>query len=191
MYTWIPDGTRLLGLTIEDGIAVVNLSKEFNGGGGSAAVIGRFAQVVYTLTQFPTVTGVEFQVDGSPIVVYDGKGDIAAGPFGREDYTQQLPAIFVDQPAWRGVLGHGSVRVVGMANVFEATFRVEILDGQGRSLAAGSVTASCGSGCWGRFDAVIPYQVGKAGWGTLRVFEPSAKDGSPVNVTEYPVWLTP
>jgi len=37
----------------------------------------------------------------------------------------------------------------------------------------------------------IRYAVGKAGWGTLRVFEPSAKDGSPTNTTEYPVWLTP
>jgi hypothetical protein len=153
-------------------------------------VIGRFAQVVYTLTQFPTVKGVEFRIDGSPAVVFNGNGNIVAGPFGRDDYTAQLPAIFVDRPAWGGVLGNPA-RLVGMANAFEATFRVAILDSDGRSLAAGSVMATCGSGCWGTFDATIQYQVRKAGWGTLRVFEPSAKDGSPVNVTEYPVWLTP
>src|SRR6185295_1326531 len=62
MYTAIPDGTHFLGLTIDDGVATVNLSKEFQAGGGSAQVIQRIAQVVYTLTQFPTVTGVSFQV---------------------------------------------------------------------------------------------------------------------------------
>ena len=51
--------------------------------------------------------------------------------------------------------------------------------------------ATCGSGCWGTFDVTIHYTVSKAGWGTLRVWEPSAKDGSVTNLTEYPVWLTP
>ena len=190
MYTNIPDGTSVLGLTIKDGIATVNLSKEFDGGGGSATMLGRLAQVVYTLTQFPTVTGVQFQVDGQPMVVFNENGNVVAGPFGRDDYTDQLPAIFVDRPAWGGVLG-SPARLVGVANVFEATFRVEILDGQGRSVAATPVMATCGSGCWGTFDVTVPYAVSKAGWGTLRVWEPSAKDGSVTHLTEYPVWLTP
>jgi spore germination protein GerM len=190
MYTNIPDGTTLLGLTFKDGIATVNLSKEFDGGGGSATMLGRLAQVVYTLTQFPTVTGVQFQVDGQPMVVFNENGNVVAGPFGRDDYAAQLPAIFVDRPAWGGVLG-SPARLVGVANVFEATFRVEILDGQGRSLAATPVTATCGSGCWGTFDVTVRYTVSRAGWGTLRVWEPSAKDGSVTNLTEYPVWLTP
>lgn len=190
MYTAIPDGTTFLGLTIANGVATVNLSKEFESGGGSAAVLGRLAQVVYTLTQFPTVKGVLFQLDGEPVTVFSGEGVVLDEPVGRADYTDQLPAIFVDRPAWGGVLGNPA-RLVGMANVFEATFRVEILDGQGRSLAAGPVMATCGSGCWGTFDVTIRYNLGKAGWGTLRVFEPSARDGSTTNLTEYPVWLTP
>ena len=190
MYTNIPDGTTLLGLTIKDGIATVNLSKEFDGGGGSATMLGRLAQVVYTLTQFPTVTGVQFQVDGRPMTVFNENGNVVAGPFGRDDYAAQLPAIFVDRPAWGGVLG-SPARLVGVANVFEATFRVEILDGQGRSLGATPVTATCGSGCWGTFDVTVRYTVSRAGWGTLRVWEPSAKDGSVTNLTEYAVWLTP
>jgi len=190
MYTNIPDGTSYLGLTINAGIATVNLSKEFDGGGGSASVTGRLAQVVYTLTQFPTVTGVRFLVDGGPMVVFDGDGNVVAGPVGRDDYTAQLPAIFVDRPAWGGVLGNPA-RIVGVANAFEATFRVEVLDDQGRSLAAAPVMATCGSGCWGTFDVTIRYAVSRAGWGTLRVWEPSAKDGSATNRTEYPVWLTP
>jgi germination protein M len=190
MYTTVPDGTRFLGLTIAAGVATVNLSKEFSSGGGSASVLGRLAQVVYTLTQFPTVKAVKFELDGEPVSTFSGEGVVLDKPVGRSDYTDQLPAIFVDRPAWGGVLGNPA-RLVGVANVFEATFQVRILDAAGRSLAAGPVTASCGTGCWGTFDVTIQYTVGKAGWGTLQVFEPSAKDGSRTNLTEYPVWLTP
>jgi germination protein M len=50
--------------------------------------------------------------------------------------------------------------------------------------------ATCGTGCRGTFDVTLPYSVPAAGWGTLRVWEASAMDGSPQNVREYPVWLT-
>jgi spore germination protein GerM len=190
MYTTLPAGTAFLGLTIDNGVATVNLSKEFESGGGSASVLGRLAQVVYTLTQFPTITSVRFELDGEPVDVFSGEGVALAEPVGRADYTDQLPAIFLDRPAWGGVPGNPG-RIAGTADVFEATFRFRIQDGQGRALASGPVSASCGSGCRGTFDATIPYSVNKTGWGMLQVWEPSAKDGSVTNLTEYPVWLTP
>ena len=190
MYTVIPEGTRFLGLRIEGGIATVNLSREFESGGGSASVLGRLAQVVYTLTQFPTVQGVRFELDGEPVEVFSGEGVVLSEPVGRDDYVDQLPTIFVDRPAWGGVLANPA-RVTGLANTFEATFQVRIADGNGRALAQGPVTATCGTGCWGTFDVTIQYSVASAGWGTLQVYELSAKDGSVVNLTEYPVWLTP
>jgi germination protein M len=190
MFTVVPDGTRFLGLRIEGGIATVNLSREFESGGGSASVAGRLAQVVYTLTQFPTVQGVRFELDGEPVEVFSGEGVVLAEPVGRDDYYDQLPTIFVDRPAWGGVLANPA-RVTGLANTFEATFQVRIADGNGRALAQGPVMATCGTGCWGTFDVTIPYDIPAAGWGTLQVFEFSEADGSVVNRTEYPVWLTP
>jgi len=189
-YTTVPDGSRFLGLTIEDGIATVNLSREFESGGGSASVLGRLAQVVYTLTQFPTVQGVQFELDGTPITVFSGEGVVLDKPLTRTDYTDQLPPIWVDRPAWGGVLGNPA-RVTGLANVFEASFRVAILDGSGKTLTDQLVTASCGTGCWGTFDVTLPYSNGHTQWGTLRVYDLSAKDGSPENVRDYPVWLIP
>jgi germination protein M len=183
MYTTIPEGTRFLGLHIDAGVATVNLSREFESGGGSDS-IGRVAQVVYTLTQFPTVSGVRFEIDGVP------PKTVFTGVLTRADYTDQLPAIFVDRPAWGGVLGNPA-RVTGLANVFEAQFHFRILDGAGHSLADGPVMATCGTGCWGTFDVTIPYTAGAAGWGTLQVSVLSAKDGSVEDLTEYPVWLTP
>ena len=190
MYTAIPDGTTLLGISIAGGVATVDLSKEFESGGGSASVQARLAQVVYTLTQFPTVTGVRFQLDGVPVTTFGGEGVVLEGPVGRDDFRDQLPAIFVDRPAWGASLGNPGI-VGGEANVFEATFQVELLDARGRTIAGKTVTASCGTGCWGTFRTTLGYTVAAPQWGTLRVFEASAKDGSPTNVTEYPVWLTP
>jgi germination protein M len=190
MYTAIPEGTTLLGISIANGIATVNLSREFESGGGSASMQARVAQVVYTLTQFPTVTGVRFQLDGVAVTALGGEGLVLDQPVGRDDFRDQLPAIFVDRPAWGASLGNPGT-VSGEANVFEATLQVELLDAGGRSLVAKTVTATCGTGCWGSFRTSLAYSVGRGQWGTLRVFESSAQDGSPINVTEYPVWLTP
>lgn len=190
MYTVIPEGTRFLGLRIEDGIAIVNLSREFEQGGGSASVLGRLAQVVYTLTQFPTVDGVRFELDGEAVTVFGGEGVVLDAPVDRADYTDQLPVIFVDRPAWRGVLANPA-RITGLTDAFEATFQVQLLDGNGVSIAKEVVMASCGSGCWGTFDVTLTYTVPRAGWGTLQVYVLSAKDGAVESLTEYPVWLTP
>jgi immunoglobulin-like protein involved in spore germination/sporulation and spore germination protein len=184
MYTSIPAGARFLGLQIDSGVATVDLSGEFAADGDTTAVLGRAAQVVYTLTQFPTVHGVRFEIDGvRPKTVW-------LGVLGRADYTDFLPAIFVDRPAWGGDLGNPA-RLTGRANVFEATFHVTILDGTGRVLVDQPVTATCGTGCWGTFDVTIPYSVPTAGPGTLRVYDLSARDGSRQHVTDYPVSLTP
>jgi germination protein M len=190
LVTTVPAGTKLLGLSIDNGVATVDLSREFESGGGSASMFGRLSQVVYTLTQFPTVSGVLFQLDGQPVTIFGGEGLILDHAVGRADYHDQLPAIFVDRPAWGAALGNPGT-VSGLANTFEAVFQLQLRDGNGRLLFDQSQMASCGSGCWGTFSVKVPYTVTKAQWGTLRVFDYSAKDGTPENVTEYPVWLTP
>ncbi len=184
MYTSVPAGTRFLGLQVSTGVATVNLSSEFEAGGDSLSVQGRIAQVVYTLTQFPTVQGVRFEFDGVP------PNGVFIGSFGRADYTAMLPAILVDRAAWGGTLDNPA-RVSGMTNVFEATFRISILDAAGNVLVDRQAMATCGTGCWGTFDVTIPYHLARAQAGTLRVYDLSAKDGSPEHVTEYPVTLTP
>ena len=150
----------------------------------------RLAQVVYTLTQFSTVRSVVFQIEGETVTVFGSEGIVLDGPVGRAQYYDQLPAIFVDRPAFGAALvnpGH----VSGNADVFEATFRVAILGAAGKSLVDQQVMATCGTGCRGTFDVTISYTVAKGQWGTLRVYNPSAKDGTPEDIREYPVWLAP
>jgi spore germination protein GerM len=91
LSTAIPDDTLLLGLTIEDGLATIDLSREFEVGGGSFNILSRLAQVVYTLTQFPTVDEVLFHIDGEPVEVFSGEGVVLEDPVDRSDYATILP----------------------------------------------------------------------------------------------------
>jgi germination protein M len=188
--TAIPAGTRLLDVTIENGVATVDLSGEFESGGGTTSTMVRLGQVTYTLTQFTTVRSVLFRVDGETVGVFGSEGLVLDGPQARDDFLDLLPEIWVDRPAWGAAIGNPA-RVTGLANVFEAQFLVSILDGSGRVLVDEPVLASCGTGCWGTFDVTLDYTVDKAQYGTLRVYNRSAKDGSVESVRDYPVWLTP
>jgi germination protein M len=188
MSTTIPEGTTLLGLDIKNGTATVDLSKEYASGGGSLSMMMRLAQVVFTLTQFPSVTGVNFMLDGKPIDVLGGEGIIIDHPMTRADYEEMSPAILVESPAL-GATVSSPVRITGTANVFEAVFRVNIVNWDGLIIADERVQASSGTGTRGTFDVTVKYPSGHAGRGSLIVFENSAKDGSPINVVEIPLVL--
>jgi germination protein M len=190
LSTRIPDGTRLLGVSTASGVATVNLSAEFGTLGSSYSARARVAQVVYTLTQFSTIDTVRFELDGEPVTTLPPSISLDK-PVSRATYrSTMLPDIFVDRPAWGAALLDGG-RVNGVANVFEAQFRLAVLDATGKVLVDKPVHATCGSGCWGTFDLTVSYTVSKGQWGTLRVWVPSEKDGHATSVREYPVWLAP
>lgn len=196
----VPAGSKLLGLAIEDGVATVDLSGEFESGGDSASQLGRLGQVVYTLTQFSTVRSVAFRVDGRPVSTFGSEGIVLDGPVGRADLVDVepfqsmfegiLPAIFVDGPAWGAALGNPG-RVNGTANTYEAWFMVGVYDAKGRSLNEVPGQATCGTGCRGTFDVTVAYAVSKAQWGTLRVLDGDESGVTEGIIREYPVWLTP
>jgi spore germination protein GerM len=90
--TSIPAGTSLLGLRITDGVAEVDLSGAFASGGGSLSMLSRVAQVVYTLTGFPTVDSVRFLIDGERVESIGGEGVIVDRPLTRADVEGPVPA---------------------------------------------------------------------------------------------------
>jgi hypothetical protein len=186
--TAIPPGTALLGVTVDSGIATVDLSGEYDDGGGSFGMFARLAQLVFTLTRLPDVDGVVFSIEGAPVTTFSSEGIGLDGPQGREDYFDFLPPVFVDSPAW-GEPVTSPVMVSGLSNVFEATSQVMLTDDDGAPLFEDRVMATCGTGCWGEWSVKVPYTVGREQFGSLIVWEISAKDGSQVNVREYPVLL--
>lgn len=161
---------------ISGGVETVRFGPAFYAGASNAARL-RQAQVVYTLTQFPTVSRVRFT----------GDGRAAGTPVGRGDFADLLPAIVVLDP----IIGQrvtSPVTVTGTADVFEATVNARLLDADGRPVATAFTTASCGSGCRGDFRIRLPYRSGGRA-ATVEVYWVSPKDGSRLDVVTVPVVL--
>jgi sporulation and spore germination protein/immunoglobulin-like protein involved in spore germination len=187
----VPRGTKLLGITIDHGTATVDLSSEYASGGGSLSMTLRLAQVVYTVTQFPTVKRVAFELDGKPVTVFSGEGIVLDRPQTRHDYEQALPVIAVAQPGF-GQTVTSPVTVSGLANVFEANVTIELRDASGKVLARSVVTATCGTGCWGTFTHDLAFHVTSRQAGTVIVHDDDAAGtGTFPHVVRIPVVLTP
>ena len=90
-----------LGISLTKRIATVDLTSEYQSGGGSLSLQKRLAQVVYTLTQFPSVGAVRFRLDGSPVDVFSGEGIILDHPVGRSDYKDLAPTSPTVTGTWR------------------------------------------------------------------------------------------
>jgi hypothetical protein len=74
-------------------------------------------------------------------------------------------------------------------NVFEATFMVRLSDATGRVVYEHFQMATSGTGTRGTFDFVIEVVEATLGMGSLRLWEPSSRDGSDTNVVEIPLQL--
>ncbi|MGC4749847.1 Gmad2 immunoglobulin-like domain-containing protein [Micromonospora sp. DT201] len=135
----------------------------------------REAQVVWTLTQFPTVRQVRVDDDA---------------PVDRTDYADLLPPIVVTGPLPDDRVVT-PLTVTGTADVFEATVSVRVLDAAGREVATGFGTASCGSGCRGGYRVVVGWRTAREQKGTVEVYEVSARDGTRINTMAVPVTLAP
>jgi len=161
----IPSGTTLEALEITDGTAFVELSESLD----EEAI----AQVVFTLTQFPTVRRV--RLEGEEYL--------------RADFEAETPPILVESPL-PGEEVTSPLRIEGTANTFEATFHVQVLDARRRVLGESFVTATSGSGERGTFDASVTFAV-LPGPAVLVAYELSAEDGSRINETEIPLQIAP
>jgi spore germination protein GerM len=189
--TAIPAGIRLLDVSIEDGIATVDLSSEFDSGSGSLAMMLRLAQVVHTVTQFPTVQGVRFELDGEPVEIFSGEGIVLDQPVTREDFEDLVPMITVEAPAI-GAEVLSPVRVAGTANVFEATVTARVLDAAGDVLVEDYTTATCGTGCRGDYELELPFEVSSEQPGVIQLqADDAAGTGTMPGLVEIPVTLVP
>lgn len=189
--TSVPPGTRLLGLAIDDGVATVDLSEEYGfTGGGSMGESFAVSQVVFTLTQFPTVEAVAFEIEGTPLEETPGHGIDLSKPQGRSDWNDHLPPILVTSPAM-GEKVSSPVTVEGTADVYEATVQMRLLDVEGNRLDRAFTTATCGTGCRGDFSHDLTFEVDTEQHGVIEVWWASAEDGSRQDVIKIAVTLSP
>jgi germination protein M len=167
LTTSIPDGTTLGTVSIAAGVATVTLSPEPSNDAARA-------QVVYTLTQFPTVGSVRFGAAGAPV--------------GRADFEAETPRILVEAPLPFDTVT-SPVRIAGTSDTFEANFTAELVAADGTVLDKHFVTATSGSGTRGTYASTLTYPAGTTGSATVKVWEPSAENGQPLGAVEIPVQL--
>lgn len=185
--TVIPAGTSVNDVSLEAGVATVDLSRQFESGGGSLSMLLRVAQVVCTLTQFEDVQTVAFKLDGEPVTAVGGEGVVVDPPVSRNDFEGQLPSVLVESPV-PGEAVTSPLTVSGSSNVFEATHQLNVTDPDGLILMDKFVTATSGTGTRGTWSETVEFgPVKRDGLGAVIVFEYSAKDGSRQNIVEIPV----
>ena len=181
MSSAIPEGTRLLDIEVADGVATVDLSGEFLDDLGDDTEL-RVAEVVFTLTQFPTVDRVTILVEETPTPTV-GFDAVPVEEVDRADFEAVTPPILVESPT-PGAAVSAPVQVSGIANTFEANVQYEVTGPDGAVLDDGFTTASAGNGTWGDFSFALDLSAGDV---VITVFDSSAEDGSRVNEYAVPV----
>ncbi|MDZ7679347.1 MAG: Gmad2 immunoglobulin-like domain-containing protein [Acidimicrobiales bacterium] len=193
LHTEIPDGTELLGVDIVDNQATVDLSGEFESGGGTLSMSARLAQVVFTTSQFPSVDEVVIHLDGEPAETLGGEGLMIADPLTRADFEFEgdiyhlTPAILIETPR-PGEEVRDSIRVTGRSNTFEAALYFEIVDSDGDVVVEETYAmATSGTGTPGDFDETLELPDDTPESIVLLAYDLSARDGSRVGITEVPL----
>jgi hypothetical protein len=130
------------------------------------------AEIVYTLTQYPSVRRVD-----------------VAGRTGltRADIAEFVPPILIERPAAGAATGE-LIAVSGSASVFEATVMLELRQ-NGNVVQKKVVTAAEGAPGRGPFSGTLLAPA--AGRYVVAAYSPSAVDGSPQHEQDVPVTVTP
>lgn len=86
----IPKGTKVQALTVENNGVYIDLSEEFTYGGGSASMIGRLGQVIYTASSLEPNVKVWIFVEGKPLEILGGEGLEVSQPITRQNFQQEF-----------------------------------------------------------------------------------------------------
>ncbi|MEM9449622.1 MAG: GerMN domain-containing protein [Cyanobacteria bacterium P01_E01_bin.6] len=89
-FSAIPENTELLDLTVESDGVHVNLTSDFEFGGGSASMTGRLAQVIYTASSLEPTASVWLSVEGEPLELLGGEGLIIDQPMTRSQFEENF-----------------------------------------------------------------------------------------------------
>jgi hypothetical protein len=189
-----PGGTRLLGLRLEGGTAIVNLSRQAL---GAASPDGYPLQaLVWTVTEVPRVRRVVVQVEGRTSGWFDGRPVAAllgVGLGGRQlvrDQALHLAPILLDEPGPFAMVAGGRVVARGAARVASGTVGLRLRDGTGRIVSQGFATLAASAPAWGRFSGALVFTPpSRPRLWRMEVFEASPVDASVTYSVIMPVWV--
>lgn len=186
----LPPDTRVLGLTIREGLATVNFSADvLNAGVGSTGEVLGIQSIVNTLTEFPEIREVAFQVEGridDRTRDWWGHVGLYNQPFRRYMDNVYEPAVWVTHPV-SGQIAGAPLLVKGNARVFEGEIRAQLYDAEGKIIAEDSTPAPLGTSGRGDFEMKLNYTPPGKGNGRLEVFRIIPEDGSPLDKIEISI----
>jgi hypothetical protein len=181
--TAIPSQTTLVDVTLVGFAATVDLSPSL-----SSLTRTAQAQIVDTLSQFPTVQSVAITAGTTSVELSDSVGAPLGRPATALDYADlstEAP-IFVRTPT-RDSTVTSPVTLSGTAVAFEATFVVEVR-ARGDLLGTHTINASVGAPERGTWSTTLELPDGPV---QLLFYEPSAADGSHLHPTEVDLNVSP
>ena len=86
--TLIPEGTKLLGASVKNGVATLNFNENFEFNTiGVEGYIGQLMQIVYTATEFSTVKSVQFLIEGQHKDDLGSEGQWIGSPLARSSFN--------------------------------------------------------------------------------------------------------
>lgn len=187
--TPIPRGAQIRDVRIDGETATVDWSAEVleASAGAEGEALG-IQEVVWTLTEFPTVRRVSFTVEGKTsgeasngreIADWWGHVGLTRQPFTRDEAIEVLEPITLWEPLDGDGVG-AEIRVEGEASTFEANVAFRLFDASGKQVLVTSTTASEGAPGRGTFSSTIgiPNPPSEAETWRLEAYESSAEDGS-------------
>lgn len=154
----LPPDTRVLKITIRDGLATVDFSAEvLNANVGASLEELGMKSIVNTLTEFPTIQRVMFTVEGQlddRTMDWWGHVGLYGQPFERDLSPVKEPAVWITSPAPGGLVT-SPLTVRGSARLFEGLVCGRLLDDSGQVLAV--TKASAGDTARGDFGLRLSF----------------------------------
>ncbi len=185
--TPFPKTAKVNAVVIKDAVATVDWSAEvLTGSGGSRVEELAIQSIVYTLTEFPTITKVRFTVEGKTqgtasngrsIEDFWGSVGLADQPWSRAVNYEVLAPITLWTPL-EGTDSSGTLKLTGLAQTFEANVGIILRDASGKIVKQTNATALEAEPAREPFTKKLTFTppTSPQTW-TLEVFEASAMDG--------------
>ena len=186
--TPFPKTAKVNAVVIKDAVATVDWSAEvLTGSGGSRVEELAIQSIVYTLTEFPSITKVRFTVEGKAegtasngraIEDFWGSVGLSDQPWSRAVSYEVLAPITLWTPL-EGTRSSGTLKLTGLAQTFEANVGIILWDANGKIVKQTNATALEAEPAREPFSKKVTFAppASPETW-TLEVFEASAMDGS-------------
>ena len=187
----IPKSTKVLGISINEGLATVDFSREvLDANVGSSGEAFGIQSIVNTLTEFPTINTVAFKVEGKldeRAKDWWGHVGLYEQPFKRDLSYVREPAIWVTTPRPENEVS-SPLTVRGSAMVSEAVVSMRIVTKDGQIIAQANTMAAGGAPLRGDFNTGISFEAPAAAReGYLEVYWASPQDGRDLDLVRISI----